>query len=114
MTVNADGWTEPVKQTGRVSVYGINFATGNPRSPTAHFLRDLSTRKVSMANRSHRAAANPTNPRQKPAAVETGQTSTQIPPALGVGQGTVVRAVSSLFQKSSCLSERSWPKRPTA
>lgn len=28
MTANADGWAEHVKQTGRVSVYGINFDTG--------------------------------------------------------------------------------------
>lgn len=28
MTANADGWAEQVKQTGRVSVYGINFDTG--------------------------------------------------------------------------------------
>jgi outer membrane protein OmpA-like peptidoglycan-associated protein len=28
MTANADGWTDQVKQTGRVSVYGINFDTG--------------------------------------------------------------------------------------
>jgi len=28
MTANADGWAEQVNQTGRVSVYGINFDTG--------------------------------------------------------------------------------------
>ncbi len=28
MTANADGWAEQVKQTGRVSLYGINFDTG--------------------------------------------------------------------------------------
>lgn len=28
MTANADGWAEQVKQTGRISVYGINFDTG--------------------------------------------------------------------------------------
>lgn len=28
MSANADGWAEQVKQTGRVSVYGINFDTG--------------------------------------------------------------------------------------
>ena len=28
MTANADGWAEQVKQSGRISVYGINFDTG--------------------------------------------------------------------------------------
>jgi OOP family OmpA-OmpF porin len=28
MTANADGWAQQVNQTGRVSVYGINFDTG--------------------------------------------------------------------------------------
>jgi OmpA-OmpF porin, OOP family len=28
MKANADGWAEQVKQTGRVSIYGINFDTG--------------------------------------------------------------------------------------
>jgi OOP family OmpA-OmpF porin len=28
MTANADGWAEQVNQTGRVTVYGINFDTG--------------------------------------------------------------------------------------
>jgi OOP family OmpA-OmpF porin len=28
LTANADGWAEQMKQTGRVSLYGINFDTG--------------------------------------------------------------------------------------
>lgn len=28
MTANADGWAQQIKQTGRVSLYGINFDTG--------------------------------------------------------------------------------------
>jgi outer membrane protein OmpA-like peptidoglycan-associated protein len=28
MTANADGWAQQIKQSGRVSVYGINFDTG--------------------------------------------------------------------------------------
>lgn len=28
MTANAEGWAEQVKQSGRISVYGINFDTG--------------------------------------------------------------------------------------
>ena len=35
MTANADGWAQQINQSGRVSLYGINFDTGKSRfAPT--------------------------------------------------------------------------------
>ncbi len=33
MTANADGWAQQINQSGRVSVYGINFDTGKVHDP---------------------------------------------------------------------------------
>jgi len=56
MTANAVNWAEQVKHAGRVSVYGINFGTGNPRSPTAHVPQLTHTNRWFTITKRHFAA----------------------------------------------------------